>query len=197
MKAEALLNSIGKINDDLIADAESESFPWGRLRTMIACIVLVLAVALVIPALNRQKQSVVTENEPQVELTLEEAMNDETFGTLFPKKILEGYVLESAPGIYGVGDSVVLKASFYNEELGDEMVIRIASKEWFYSHEKESTELNTIYYRETIDKSGSYIYFECGDKIISYSFSIRDIAQIDGFRNMVNSAEQLVDYSSK
>ena len=48
--------------------------------------------------------------------------------------------------------------------------------------------MNTIYYRETIDKAGSYIYFESGDEIISYSFSARDIAQIDGFCDMVNSA---------
>ena len=201
MKAEVLLRSIGKINDELIADAESEANTkrkpgWVKLGTMAACLALVLAVALVIPTLTRQDQSIITENEPGVKLTLEEAMDDKTFGTLFPKKILEGYVLEDAPSIWGItdyaelktADNAVLKANFYNEELEDEMVIRIASKEWFLSHEKNSIELNTIYYRETIDKAGSYIYFESGDEIISYSFSARDIAQIDGFCDMVNSA---------
>ena len=201
MKTEVLLHSIGKINDELIADAESEANTkrkpgWAKLGTMAACLALVLAVALVIPTLTRQDQSIITENEPGVKLTLEEAMDDKTFGTLFPKKILEGYVLEDVPSICGISDyaelktadNAVLKAIFYNEELGDEMVIRIASKEWFLSHEKNSIELNTIYYRETIDKAGSYIYFESGDEIISYSFSTRDIAQIDGFCDMVNSA---------
>ena len=201
MKTEVLLRSIGKINDELIADAESEANTkrkpgWVKLGIMAACLALVLAVALVIPILTRQDQSIITENESGVKLTLEEAMDDKTFGTLFPKKILEGYVLEDAPSIWGISDyaelktadNAVLKAIFYNEELGDEMVIRIASKEWFLSHEKNSIELNTIYYRETIDKAGSYIYFESVDEIISYSFSTRDIAQIDGFCDMVNSA---------
>ena len=201
MKTEVLLRSIGKINDELIADAESEANTkrkpgWVKLGIMAACLALVLAVALVIPILTRQNQSIITENESGVKLTLEEAMDDKTFGTLFPKKILEGYVLEDAPSIWGISDyaelktadNAVLKATFYNEELGDEMVIRIASKEWFLSHEKNSIELNTIYYRETIDKAGSYIYFESVDEIISYSFSTRDIAQIDGFCDMVNSA---------
>ena len=201
MKTEVLLRSIGRINDELIADAESEANTkrkpgWAKLGIMAACLALVLAVALVIPTLTQQDQSIITENEPGVKLTLEEAMDDKTFGTLFPKKILEGYVLEDAPSIWGItdyaelktADNAVLKANFYNEELEDEMVIRIASKEWFLSHEKNSIELNTIYYRETIDKAGSYIYFESGDEIISYSFSTRDIAQIDGFCDMVNSA---------
>ena len=201
MKTEFLLRSIGKINDELIADAESEANTkrkpgWTKLGIMAACLALVLAVALVIPTLTRQDQSIITENEPKIELTLNEAMNDKTFGMLFPKKILEGYVLEDAPSIWDIGDyaelktadNAVLRAIFYNEELGDEMVIRIASKEWFLSHEKNSIELNTIYYRETIDEAGSYIYFESGDEIISYSFSTRDIAQIDGFCDMVNSA---------
>ena len=201
MKTEVLLRSIGKISDELIADAESEANTkrkpgWAKLGIMAACLALVLAVALVIPTLTQQDQSIITENEPGVKLTLEEAMDDKTFGTLFPKKILEGYVLEDAPSIWGItdyaelktADNAVLKANFYNEELEDEMVIRIASKEWFLSHEKNSIELNTIYYRETIDKAGSYIYFESGDEIISYSFSTRDIAQIDGFCDMVNSA---------
>lgn len=103
-------------------------------------------------------------------------------------------MLENTPAIYGVGDSAVLKAIFHNESLEDEMVIRIASKEWFHSHEEESTESDTIYYRETIDRAGSYICFEGGDNIVSYSFSIRDIAQIDGFQDMVNSAEQIIGY---
>ena len=96
MKTEVLLRSIGKINDELIADAESEANTkrkpgWAKLGIMAACLALVLAVALVIPTLTRQDQSIITENEPKIELTLNEAMNDKTFGMLFPKQILEGY----------------------------------------------------------------------------------------------------------
>ena len=202
MKTEVLLRSIGRINDELIADAESEANTkrkpgWAKLGIMAACLALVLAVALVIPTLTRQDQSIITENEPKIELTLNEAMNDKTFGMLFPKQILEGYVLEDTPGIYGVSDyaelmkkpnSTVLEALFCNEEIGDEMRIRVASKEWFHSHEKESTETNTIHYNEHLVGVGSYIYFESGENIICYLFTTRDIAQIDGFCDMVNSA---------
>ena len=202
MKTEVLLRSIGKINDELIADAESEANTkrkpgWAKLGIMAACLALVLAVALVIPTLTRQDQSIITENEPKIELTLNEAMNDKTFGMLFPKQILEGYVLEDTPGIYGVSDyaelmkkpnSTVLEALFCNEEIGDEMRIRVASQEWFHSHEKESTETNTIHYNEHLVGVGSYIYFESGENIICYLFTTRDIAQIDGFCDMVNSA---------
>lgn len=202
MKTEVLLRSIGKINDELIADAESEANTkrkpgWAKLGIMAACLALVLAVALVIPTLTRQDQSIITENEPKIELTLNEAMNDKTFGMLFPKQILEGYVLEDTPGIYGVSDyaelmkkpnSTVLEALFCNEEIGDEMRIRVASKEWFHSHEKKSTETNTIHYNEHLVGVGSYIYFESGENIICYLFTTRDIAQIDGFCDMVNSA---------
>ena len=202
MKTEVLLRSIGKINDELIADAESEANTkrkpgWAKLGIMAACLALVLAIALVIPTLTRQDQSIITENEPKIELTLNEAMNDKTFGMLFPKQILEGYVLEDTPGIYGVSDyaelmkkpnSTVLEALFCNEEIGDDMRIRVASKEWFHSHEKESTETNTIHYNEHLVGVGSYIYFESGENIICYLFTTRDIAQIDGFCDMVNSA---------
>jgi len=77
------------------------------------------------------------------------------------------------------------------------MVIRIASKEWFHNHEQESYELNTILYQENLNRTGSHIYFEGGGYIIYYSFSQRDIAQIDGFWDMVNSAEQINSYYSE
>lgn len=200
MNAKVFSDAMSVIDNKYIEEAAiyrqmRKSVPWGKLSAIAACIVFALAV--LIPTLTRQNQSIITENEPKIELTLNEAMNDKTFGMLFPKQILEGYVLEDTPCIYGVGNNAVLKAIFSNEELGDEMVIRIASREWFHSHEQESTELNSVHYRESIDKTGSYIYFEGKDNIVSYSFTTRDIAQIDGFRDMVNSAEQITGYSGE
>ena len=200
MNAKVFSDAMSVIDNKYIEEAAiyrqmRKSVPWGKLSAIAACIVFALAV--LIPTLTRQNQSIITENEPKIELTLNEAMNDKTFGMLFPKQILEGYVLEDTPCIYGVGNNAVLKAIVSNEELGDEMVIRIASREWFHSHEQESTELNSVHYRESIDKTGSYIYFEGKDNIVSYSFTTRDIAQIDGFRDMVNSAEQITGYSGE
>ena len=194
MKKEHISDALNMLNDDIIEETDKvrvnvkPTRKWIKWGVAAACLCLVLAA--VIPALQNNWHNV-TENEPRVELTLEEAMSDKVFGAQFPRNILEGYVLENSPGIYGVGDSAVLKAIFYNEALGDEMVIRIATKEWFHVHEKESAELNTIHYREKKDGAGSYIYFEGGDNIVSYSFTIRDIAQIKGFREMVESAARV------
>lgn len=208
MNVKAFSDAMGIIDNSYIEEAAiyqkmRRSIPWAKLAVATACILL--TVAIIIPILNRQNHSTVTENEPRIELTLKEAMNDKTFGTLFPTQILEGYVLEDSPSIYGVSDyavlkttdNAVLKAIFYNEEFGDEMVIRIASKEWFSSHEQESYELNTIFYQEYLNGTGSRIYFEGDDHIICYSFTQRDIAQIEGFWDMVNSAERIAGIHGK
>ena len=209
MTTKVFSDAMGVIDNKYIEEAAiyqktRKSIPWGKLSAIAACIVF--ALVLFIPTLTRQNLNIITENEPKIELTLNEAMNDKTFGMLFPKQILEGYVLEDTPAICGVSDyaelmkntdGVVLSALFYNEELGDEMRIRVASKEWFHSHEKESYELNTIHYTKYIDGVGSYIYFESGENVICYSFTTRDIAQVDGFWDMVNSAEQITGYSGE
>ena len=80
---------------------KQEAFPWGKAERSSGLFAFALALALIIPTFIRQSQNSITENEPKVELTLEEAMNDKTFGRLFPKKILEGYVLEDAPRHFG------------------------------------------------------------------------------------------------
>jgi hypothetical protein len=206
MNVKTFSDAMGIIDSKYVEEAAlyhpriRRAVPWGKVSVIAACFVFVLALALFVTTFQRQNENLVTEiteNEPKVELTLTEAMNDKSFGVLFPQKLLDGYVLQDIPCIYGVGDNAVLKVTFSNEELGDEMVIRIASKEWFHSHEKESTELNIIHYREKLDGTGSYIYFDSGENIISYSFSIRDIAEIDGFWDMVNSAKQITDYSGE
>ena len=51
MKTEVLLRSIGKINDELIADAESEANTkrkpgWAKLGTMAACLALVFCTGI-------------------------------------------------------------------------------------------------------------------------------------------------------
>lgn len=195
MNSKAFLDAMGGIDSKYIEEAavyrqKRQAVAWGKVIALAACIVFVLA--LTIPTLTRQTQTIVTENEPKLELTLSEAINHKTFGGQFPQQLLEGYVLQGTPGIY---DNRVLQAAFINEQLGDEMIIRIASKEWFHSHEPESRQLNTVQYRATLHGTGSYIFFEGGENIISYSFSTRDIGKIDGFQDMVHSAEQISNYS--
>lgn len=135
--------------------------------------------------------SIATDNEPMDELTLEEAVSDAKRGNLFPTTILDGYVLQDAVAVL---NDTVLVASFYNEALGDELTIRIASQEWFYNQKKDLVQ-NTVMYRE---KDGaSYIYIAGGENIVQYTFSKTDIADNEKFYDMVYSAEyfsECIDY---
>ena len=135
--------------------------------------------------------SIATDNEPMVELTLEEAVSNAKFGNLFPATMLDGYVLQDAVAVL---NDTVLVASFYNEALGDELTIRIASQEWFYNQKKDLVQ-NTVMYRE---KDGaSYIYIAGGENIVQYTFSRTDIADNEQFYDMVYSASyfsECIDY---
>jgi len=135
--------------------------------------------------------SIATDNEPMVELSLEEAVSDAKFGNLFPATILDGYVLQDTVAVL---NDTVLVASFYNEALGDELTIRIASREWFSSQKRDLVQ-NTVLYRE---KDGaSYIYIAGGENIVQYTFSKTDIADNEQFYDMVYSASyfsECIDY---
>ena len=136
-------------------------------------------------------ESIATDNEPMDELTLEEAVSNAKFGNLFPATILDGYVLQD---VVAVLNDTVLVASFYNNALGDELTIRIASQEWFYNQKKDLVQ-NTVMYRE---KDGaSYIYIAGGENIVQYTFSKTDIADNEKFYGMVYSASyfsECIDY---
>ena len=129
--------------------------------------------------------SITTDNEPLMELTLEEAVSDAKFGNLFPATIMEGYVLQDTVAVL---NDTVLVANFYNEALGDELTIQIASQEWFYNQNKDLVQ-NKVLYR---DKDGaSYIYIAGGENIVQYTFSKTDIADNEQFYDMVYSASYL------
>ena len=77
MKAEVLLRSIGKINDELIADAESEANTkrkpgWARLGTMAACLALVLCTGIATHAIrsNATAGTFTMDVNPSVEYTI-------------------------------------------------------------------------------------------------------------------------------
>ena len=109
---------------------------------------------------------------------------------------MEGYVIDDRVGIY---NETVMLARFYDLTLQDEMVIRVASKEWFYNQNAE-LKLNTVFYQEKTDGTGSYIYVDGGDYIVQYTFSKTDVGNVldveknASFLDMVNSAEQFGDF---
>ncbi len=103
---------------------------------------------------------------------------------LLPEQILPGYEVSEEVAIY---EKVVLQAKYYNEELSDEMLIRIAHRDWL-AEELGEVETEVIFYMEKPEKMASYIYIASGDYIVEYSFSSRDIAAIEEFYEMVYSA---------
>ena len=77
MKTEVLLRSIGKINDELIADAESEANTkrkpgWAKLETMVACLALVLCTGIATHAIrsNATAGTFTMDVNPSVEYTI-------------------------------------------------------------------------------------------------------------------------------
>ena len=77
MKTEVLLRSIGKINDELIADAESEANTkrkpgWSKLGTMAACLALVLCTGIATHAIrsNATAGTFTMDVNPSVEYTI-------------------------------------------------------------------------------------------------------------------------------
>ena len=77
MKTEVLLRSIGKINDELIADAESEANTkrksgWAKLGAMAACLALVLCTGLAANAIrsNATAGTFTMDVNPSVEYTI-------------------------------------------------------------------------------------------------------------------------------
>ena len=121
--------------------------------------------------------------EPGIEITLEDAINNDTLGQLFPTWIFEDYTLEGSAGIFG---DTVLSARFYSESHIDELLIRITEREWFYSQHPD-LELNTIIYRDTTRGTENEIYIDGGDYVVLYS-CIVSMKNNSDFLRMVNSA---------
>jgi len=215
MKNERILDALEMVDVELIEEAAPGNKPpktaknkvWMKWGAMVACVLVIVGIS--IPFFynrsgenaedqlsngsheNGSNSSAAADSEPMEKLTLEDAVTDKQFGDLFPTSILDGYVLQ---GTVAVMNDTVLVANFYNEALGDELTIRIASREWFYNQKKDLVK-NTVLYRE---KDGaSYIYIAGGEKIVQYTFSKTDIAENEQFCDMLYSApyfSECMDY---
>ena len=164
---------------------------WIKWGAMAACLCLMVVVA--IPIVNHFNNGA-TDIEPLVEYSLEEAPSAPDFGELFPTQILEGYALDGSVSVY---DEAVLVARFINEALDDTMTIRIANKDWF-TDQTPNIDLGVVQYTEKANgKTTSVIFLDGGEHIVQYSFSNTDIADNDGFCDMVNSAAYFTDVDRK
>ena len=188
MTGMKLYEILGELEEGLLI--ESSQF-CGRRRRLhpgtvaAACLCLILCCAALrfLPSIGDSA----TDIEPRRALTLEEAAQDQVFGSLFPTRIPEGYVLEEAVGIFGHPGNEVLSARFYSRQNHDQLLIQISSREW-YLHQHREPELNTVLYRETTHGTGSRIYLEVGDRIILYSFTTTDLKSSSEFLPMLLSA---------
>lgn len=186
MNATQFSSTLGRVNDKYIMEAVTfkgkKKSSWLKWGTLVACLCLTIIGSVNFYLKLRGEHT--TDIEPRIALTLEEAAGNDTFGKLFPTRIIDGYILEDSVGIY---DGTVMQARFYNEAARDELVIEIADKEWFYSTH-QNLDLNTILYWETTRGVSSAIYIEGGDYIISYSFATSDLKANADFLTMVTSA---------
>ena len=164
-----------------------------RFKTIFECIYILAVLSIMTLVLfvwsGKNDTSMLEDIEPRSEISMEEALKNELYGRLLPQKILDGYIIENTPGIYGSGENKVFLVKYYNSVKEDEMIIKTSSKTWFLKHEPESIETNIVKYHYTLSGVSSYIYFEKDDVIISYTFSNRDINKIDNFYDMVNSSK--------
>ena len=217
MKTEKLYDGITGIRDDIVEKADKYVFRKRKrsytgiagFGVMAACACLLVMITLPhlagggsssdraygtegIPAEEAERaeapaqavEDAETKEQVMTEATREENGSSSDFMCLFPSMVLAGYEAEEDAGVY---EDVVLQAKYYNEELQDEMTITIAHKEWF-GEEMLDAQPGRVYYRETLDSTGSYIYIDGGECIVEYSFSTRDIAGIEEFYDMVYSA---------
>lgn len=173
--SEAISELDRKYVDEVISYKKNPQKSIGvKMGALAACLCVVVLIAIPI----MQHFNYVTDNEPQKELTVAEAISFEPFGALYPETILDGYVLEN--NTVSLYDGTVMKAVYCNDSIGDVLTITIAAKEYFGDVER-----NTILQDK---QRGTRIYFESGEYIVAYYFSTQDIANIENFEQMVMSA---------
>lgn len=188
--------AIGYIDDDLVIDA-AEFMPkkkmwhqqkWFSLSAIAACLALLLIIPIT-QYVNQQPtiqqptiESAAIENDDYIELTIEEALSNITFGEYFPQSVADGYYLESE--VYVDGEEY-LEAAFTNDENGDLLLLRIAQRSRF-----DNIETDTVFYRsEDQSNKASFIYVDCGEYIALYSSKKCDLQTLPGFAEMIRSAK--------
>lgn len=143
----------------------------------------------------------VNETECKVPNPILDEELDAAFGYLFPTEIEEGYALtEDGFNLYSDGADAlhtkhrVLKATYYNEELNDTLLIEVAPNTYFGGYLK-NTPYGVVQYGDpqTDGSRSSMIYYENDGITILYQFGKTDIAAMDPeaaerFYAMVHSA---------
>ena len=187
MKRNDLVDSIGKIDDDMVETvdtlrtAKKEKRPWMMWGALAACLCLILAGTFIIYPNYSNEIPGTQDIEPAVDLCLEDVLADDMFGVYFPTEILPSYQFETA-AIY---DGVILGASFIGNE--DSFSIRIATKDlWLRQGKTDFVSVDDLE-----STNSNQVYIDCGEYGVFYSFNNQNLSinTINGFYEMVCSAE--------
>lgn len=174
MKNETLLlKALGQVEDRFIEESapRQKSRGWLKWTALAACLCALLWSAY----LNRP----VSDAEPAVELTMEQAQTNEAYGELFPQRTLYGFMMENAM-LY---DNAVLGASFVSGS--EHFTVRIAEKS--YWENQGVPEFSGV---DDISKACSnQILIDGSSNAIQYTFDPGTaINEVPGFYDMVTSA---------
>lgn len=194
MKDEKLFEAFADIDENYVIEAETKkkkTFPvWAKWTAVAACLMLV-ACAVTLPRLLRTRtqnigggtetesaapQTVTEEKpvapaEPAEKVTAVDDALNAAFGNLFPSQIADGYVLdENGIEIY---NGTVLQASYYNRELDDTLLIRVAPDGYF-----GNVEYGAVQYGDTKADGtrSSCVYYENNGSTVMYQYGKTDAA---------------------
>lgn len=174
MKNEKLLlKALGQVDDRFIEEAapEKKSHSWLKWGSLAACLCVVFAAAWIYRP--------VAEPEPAVKLTMEEAQENEPYGSLFPQMTLCGFMMEHA-ALY---NNAVLGASFVSG--GEHFTVKIAEKAYWENQGKQ--EFSTVDDISTI--CSNQILIDGSSNAIQYTFDPDTaVNEVPGFYDMVTSA---------
>ena len=184
--SDAMSELDGKYIDEALSYTKKSKRPvWAKWGAVAACLCLIIGIAVtgILRRTLLPDSDVAHEPEQYTSVAWEDVPYTEPFGALFPTQIIEGYELEDEVALYGEGTDAVMEARFYNEQLGDELVITVYAK----GHYGDET-LNEIIRGDGYSFIGSRLTVDGGDYVAHYATG-RDIAEISGFEDMVKSAQ--------
>ena len=179
MKVPRIAKSLEYLDDRILCSAmekrrKMHSNRWKKYIASAASILIVITMCVI--AIKQVSNDNITDNEPYIGLSLQDAYEYTPLGDYLPKEILPSYSLEKEVGVY---DGKVMTANFYDKTNGNGILVQIAERDYF-----GEVELNTV----LTEGKNSIIYIDGGNYVICYSSAQIDLSQLAGFDDMILSA---------
>ena len=213
MKSEEFFAAIGEIDGKFVEATLTAPKVGPKKRVIIGFGALAACVALAVSAAylydrnepevlhhgkadGEQYGSMLTDPEPCIELSIENAYKYEDLGGLLPKKWLDGRALsECFPEAEALvferrqdipGSRTVMQLILDSSESRPAITLIISDEGYFEeSMSADGLEYNKVYRRG----NGSRIYVESGGYVAEYFTESGDLSELGGLFDMINSAE--------